>query len=94
MRFIPVRDFRTRPAQIWKDLPGNEEMVITNNGKPIAMLAPVSESNLEETLNAFRKVKAMNAVQKMQAISFENNNATMTLSEINEEIAAERKNRT
>ena len=94
MRFIPVRDFRTRPAQIWKDLPGNEEMVITNNGKPIAMLAPVSESNLEETLNAFRKIKAMNAVRKMQSISFENKNNAMTLKEINTEIGAERKNRT
>ena len=64
MRFIPVRDFRTRPAQIWKELPGQEEMVITNNGKPIAILAPVSESNLEETINAFRKIKAMNAVRQ------------------------------
>jgi len=93
MKFIPVRDFRTRPAQIWRELPGEEEMVITNNGKPIAMLAPLSDSNLEETLKAFRKVKAMNAVRNMQERSFKNNNDKMTLDEINAEISATRKNR-
>lgn len=93
MKFIPVRDFRTRPAEIWKKLPEAEEMVITNNGKPIAMLAPVSDSNLEETLQAFRKVKAMDAVRKMQEISFQNGNNEMTLDEINAEIAATRKSK-
>lgn len=93
MKFIPVRDFRTRPAEIWKKLPEAEEMVITNNGKPIAMLAPVSDSNLEETLRAFRKIKAMDAVRKMQEQSYQNGNDKMSLDEINTEIAAARKNR-
>jgi antitoxin (DNA-binding transcriptional repressor) of toxin-antitoxin stability system len=29
-------------------------MIITSNGRPIAILAAISESNLEESLKAFR----------------------------------------
>lgn len=93
MKFIAVRDFRTHPAKIWRDLPGEEEMVITNNGKPIAMLTPISDSNLEETLQAFRKVKAMDTVRKMQEISYQNGNKEMTLDEINAEINDARKSK-
>ena len=53
MKFITVRDLRTSPAQVWKDLPEEQEMVITNNGKPIALLTPISDRNLEETLVCF-----------------------------------------
>jgi antitoxin (DNA-binding transcriptional repressor) of toxin-antitoxin stability system len=38
MKFITVRDIRSSPAAIWKRLPEEQEMVITNNGKPIALL--------------------------------------------------------
>ena len=46
MKFITVRDLRTSPAKIWKELSEKQEMVITNNGKPIALLISISESNL------------------------------------------------
>jgi len=49
MKFITVKDIRTTPAQIWKQLPEEHEMMITNNGKPIALLTPLSDANLEDT---------------------------------------------
>ena len=42
MRFLSVRDFRDKSAQIWKDLPDEREMIITSNGRPIAILAVMS----------------------------------------------------
>ena len=52
----------TRPlSQIWRELPGEREMVITSNGRPVAILATVSESNLEESLAAFRQARAIEA---------------------------------
>ncbi|NTW89032.1 MAG: type II toxin-antitoxin system Phd/YefM family antitoxin, partial [Desulfobulbaceae bacterium] len=39
MKFLSVRDLRGKSAQIWKDLPEEREMVITSNGRPIAILA-------------------------------------------------------
>ena len=53
MRFITVRDLRTSPAKIWKTLPEEKEMVITNNGRPIALLTPITDGNFEETIVSF-----------------------------------------
>ena len=91
MKFITVRDLRTTPAQIWKELPEEQEMVITNNGRPIALLTPLSDSNLEDTLKAVRKARAMNAVQKMQEISIKRKNTGLTEQEIEKEIKEARK---
>jgi antitoxin (DNA-binding transcriptional repressor) of toxin-antitoxin stability system len=93
MKFVTVRDFRTSSANIWKTLPQEQEMVITNNGKPIALLTPLSDRNLEETLAAIRKAKAINAVKLIQQESMKNGTDKMTLEEINYEIKASRKER-
>ena len=86
MKFITVRDFRNSSAKIWKNLEKEQEMVITNNGKPIALLTPLDDKNLENTLKAVRKAKAVNAVKQMQEISLNNGNHTMTDEEILSEI--------
>jgi antitoxin (DNA-binding transcriptional repressor) of toxin-antitoxin stability system len=93
MKFISVRDIRTTPAQIWKDLPEEQEMIITNNGKPIALLTPVNDSDIEETLSAVRKARAINAVNKMQFSSIKNDLTNMSADEIDSEINAVRKNK-
>ena len=66
MKFITVRDIRTSPAKIWKQLPEEQEMVITNNGKPIALLTPLSDESLEQTISAVRQARAIEAVRVMQ----------------------------
>ncbi|WP_020613559.1 type II toxin-antitoxin system Phd/YefM family antitoxin [Sediminispirochaeta bajacaliforniensis] len=91
MKFITVRDLRTSPAQIWKQLPEEQEMVITNNGKPIALLTPLSDANLEETVKAIRKARAINAVKAIQEISLKNGNSEMSNEEIEKEIKEYRK---
>lgn len=90
MKFITVRDFRTTPAKIWKDLPEEQEMIITNNGKPIALLTPVNDSDIEDTLSAVRKARAINAVSKMQFSSMKNKTSDMSMNEIETEIQAAR----
>jgi antitoxin (DNA-binding transcriptional repressor) of toxin-antitoxin stability system len=91
MKFITVRDLRTSPAQVWKDLPEEQEMVITNNGKPIALLTPISDKNLEDTLSTIRRARAIAAVKSLQQISIENKNNELTDEEIEAEIKATRK---
>ena len=92
MKFITVRDIRTSPAQIWKQLPEEQEMVITNNGKPIALLTPLSDVDLEETLKAVRKARAINAVRAIRETSRKNGNSEMCYEEIEKEIKESRKN--
>ncbi|MFZ5763543.1 MAG: type II toxin-antitoxin system Phd/YefM family antitoxin [Thermodesulfobacteriota bacterium] len=93
MKFLSVRDLRGKSAQIWKELPAEREMVITSNGRPIAILAAISESNLEESLAAFRQARAIEAVTSLQRRSMEQGTATLTMDEIDAEIKTVRKKR-
>ena len=69
MRFIQIRDLR--PSEIWEQLADEREMVIMAQGKPIAILSYVSDANWEETLAAFRRVHAIQAVDELQKQSVE-----------------------
>jgi antitoxin (DNA-binding transcriptional repressor) of toxin-antitoxin stability system len=93
MKFITVRDIRTSPAQIWKQLPEEQEMVITNNGRPIALLTPITDQSLEQTLSAVRRARAMAAVQNMQKRARDIGLDQMADDEIDEEIRAARRER-
>jgi len=93
MKFITARDFRTSSANIWKTLPEEQELIITNNGKPIALLTPLSDKTLEDTLSSIRRARAINAVKLIQQQSVKNGTDKMPLEEINNEIKAARKKR-
>jgi antitoxin (DNA-binding transcriptional repressor) of toxin-antitoxin stability system len=93
MKFVTVRDFRTSPASIWKRLPVEREMVVTNNGKPVALLTPLTDETLEDTLSAVRQAKAIAAVKLIQQQSIENGTDKMTLKEINKVIKLAREER-
>jgi antitoxin (DNA-binding transcriptional repressor) of toxin-antitoxin stability system len=93
MKFLSVRDLRGKSAEIWKRLPGEREMIITNNGRPIAILAAVNESNLEESLAAFRQARAVEAVASLQRRSAEQGTDKISMGEIEEEIKAVRRKR-
>jgi len=93
MKFISVRDLRGRSAEIWRDLPEEREMVITSNGRPVAILAAVNESNLEESLAAFRQTRAVDAVASIQRRSIARGVDALTADDIDAEIEAVRKAR-
>lgn len=86
MKFVTVRDFRASPAKIWRDLHEEQEMVITNNGKPIALLTPLGEDSLEDTLQAVRRARAQAAVERMRMLSRKNGNISLGLEEVQSEI--------
>lgn len=94
MKFISVRDLRGKSAEVWKNLPGEREMVVTSNGRPIAILAAVSESNLEESISAFRQARAVEAVVSLQRRSLEQGTDSIKAKEIEVEIQEVRKKRT
>ncbi len=93
MKFVTVRDLRTSPARVWKALSGEQQIVITNNGKPIALLTPVSDATLEETVSAVRRARAMQAVRRAQASSARRGLSGLTTEEIDQEIRETRKAR-
>jgi antitoxin (DNA-binding transcriptional repressor) of toxin-antitoxin stability system len=93
MKFISVRDLRSKSAQIWRQLPQEREMIITNNGRPIAIIAAITDSDLEESLSAFRQARAVEAVASLQRRSVEMGNDKITMDEIDAEIKAVRRKR-
>jgi antitoxin (DNA-binding transcriptional repressor) of toxin-antitoxin stability system len=90
MKFISVRDLRGKSAEVWKDLPAERELVVTSNGRPIAILSAVNESNLEESLSAIRQARAAEAVMSLQRRSVERGTDRITMKEIDAEIKAVR----
>lgn len=93
MKFVTVRDLRTSPAKVWKSLPEEQELVLTNNGKPIALITPLGESDFEGTLSAVRSARAQFAVRQMQISSIKNEVSQMAEEEIEAEIQEARKKR-
>ncbi|HAG50479.1 MAG: prevent-host-death protein [Deltaproteobacteria bacterium GWC2_42_51] len=93
MKFVSVRDLRGKSAQLWKALSDEREMIVTSNGRPIAILAAISESNLEESLAAFRQARAVEAVASLQRRSVEQRTGRITMDEVDTEIKAVRKKR-
>ena len=69
------------------------EIVVTSNGRPIAILSAVSESNLEESLSAIRQARAAEAVMSLQRRSVEEGTDSIAMEEIDAEIKAVRKKR-
>ncbi|MER3423224.1 MAG: prevent-host-death protein [Nitrospiraceae bacterium] len=93
MKFITVRELRGRPGEVWSKLSRDKDLVLTSNGKPIAILSAVSEDTVESSLVALRRARAIAAVEALQSQSVAAGNDKLSLEEINAEIAATRKAR-
>jgi antitoxin (DNA-binding transcriptional repressor) of toxin-antitoxin stability system len=93
MKFLSVRDLKTKSSQVWRELAGQKEMVITSNGRPIALLSSINENNLEQVLTAFRRASATDAVASIQYESAQKGTDMISLGEIEAEIRAVRSKR-
>ena len=93
MRFVSVRELRSRSADVWRRLADEPDMVITSNGRPVAILSAVSSEGLEESLAALRRARAVAAVEVMQSRSVAAGKHRMSRTAIGAEIAAVRKGR-
>ncbi|MCB2168356.1 MAG: type II toxin-antitoxin system Phd/YefM family antitoxin [Deltaproteobacteria bacterium] len=93
MKFLSIRELKSKSAQVWKELPAQKEMILTSNGRPIAMLSSINESNLEKVLKAFRLARATNAVAAIQYESTGQGTDKISMDEIDAEIQAVRDER-
>lgn len=89
MNFYTVRDLRTTPKSIWENLSSDGEVVITNNGRPAAIMLNIADGSYEETVKAIRQAKAMIAFNSMRAKAARS--GYMSDEDIEAEIAAYRK---
>lgn len=66
MNFYSVRDLRTETKSMWQDLSSGDEVVLTNNGKPSALIIDIPEGSFDEIVQAVRQAKAMIALNSMR----------------------------
>jgi len=92
MRFISVRELNTKPKEIWEKIK-NEEVVITSNGRPIALMSAVNEETLEKTIRTLRRSRALMALEDLQNKALISGTDKLNEAEIEFEIQAVRKSR-
>ena len=78
---------------MWSKLARERDVILTSNGKPIAILSAVTEDTLEDALAAVRRARAITAVERLQSRSVSAGTDSATLNEINAEIRTARKAR-
>ena len=92
MKFVSTRDLRNRPGHVRK-LVRTDDLVLTANGKPIAILVGVKDDELEETARAIRQAKAQRALSRMRHQAARRASDRMSPSAIDAEIRAVRSKR-
>ena len=91
MRFVTIKELRSSTAAIRRDLAADEEIVVTANGRPIALLSPVDGDNLEQELQASRRARARAALDRVRAQARAAGTSGMAMREVEEVVAATRK---
>ncbi len=86
MKFLSVRDLRGNSARVWRELASEREMVVTSNGRPVAMLVAVDESSVEQSLAAWRQVRATQAIADIQRESVRKGADRLSMDDIDAEI--------
>ena len=93
MQFVPVREFRLHPGEVWRRLSKEKEIVLTARGRPVGLLTPVTEASLEAVLRRWRQAKGLVALAQLQAEASQRGLTRMSQREIDAEIRKARSRR-
>lgn len=91
MKFCTAQELETLSQILLDDLAAGEEVVVTKNGRPVALMIDVEEGRLDETLLAVRRAKAAGAFRTLRQQAA--GEGFFTPAEIDDEIAAVRRAR-
>lgn len=91
MKFCTAQELETLSQILLDDLAAGEEVVVTKNGRPVALMIDVEEGRLDETLLAVRRAKAAGAFRALRQQA--DGEGFFTPAEIDDEIAAVRRAR-
>lgn len=66
MNFYSIRDLRTDAKSLWQTINQGDEAIITNNGKPAAVMVSIPDGYFEESIQAIRQARALIALNSMR----------------------------
>ena len=93
MKFISIRDLRSDTAGLRRDLEADHEIVVTANGRPIAIMTGVGPDTVEEELLAIRRARARAALARMRSRAAAEGVAQLASKEVDDIIARARRSR-
>lgn len=92
MKFLSTRELRNRPGHV-RELVRDDDLVLTVNGKPIAILLGIEEDELEAATRAIRQARAQLALSRLRQQAARRGADRMSNSSIDAEIRAVRSRR-
>jgi antitoxin (DNA-binding transcriptional repressor) of toxin-antitoxin stability system len=90
MDFVTTKELRAESGKIWAKLEAGEDIVITRNGKPFALMVHTEASDLEDNLRSLKAARFTRLLAEQHKRSIAMGLDKMTMEEINAEIAAAR----
>ncbi|MCL2525497.1 MAG: type II toxin-antitoxin system prevent-host-death family antitoxin [Coriobacteriia bacterium] len=93
MVFYTVRELRNNTKTVQQAIKGGGEVVITNNGKPWALMLDIAEDDLFEVVHAVKSARMARALEKIREDAIANGTADLSIQEIDAEIASYRNGR-
>ena len=93
MKLIAIQDLK-RPRRLKERLLAEKELLLTSDGRPVAVLVNVDASEDPETMmQSIRDSRSRLALSRVREAAARSEAARLSLAEINREIAATRKER-
>jgi len=93
MTLIPIKDFRSRSAEVWRRVAQHNDVVVTNNGKPVAVMTSVTADSVDELLTSLQRVRALRALEAIHRQAVAQGSASLSDAAIAREIRAARRSR-
>ncbi|OGJ87724.1 MAG: hypothetical protein A2268_02395 [Candidatus Raymondbacteria bacterium RifOxyA12_full_50_37] len=91
MDFVASREFRVNPGKVWKRLRKTHKLVVTLNGKPIAMVRDIMDGDLEESMRTDAMAECAMAVSQLQEQAYKKGLNKLSEEDIEKEIAQARR---
>ena len=93
MNYLAVNELKS-PRKLWGRLDAEHELLLTNNGHPMAVIMKIEQDeNPEDLLRYARIARGECALRKIRHASLVSGKSKMTLGEINRIIDMSRKER-
>ncbi|MBC6907367.1 type II toxin-antitoxin system Phd/YefM family antitoxin [Saccharophagus sp. K07] len=93
METLTIRELRNHPGAAQEELARAGELLLTNNGRPVALMLAVDSTNLEETMEVVRRAKGQLALKKLRRQAANQGLDQLDLEAINQQIDATREER-
>jgi hypothetical protein len=90
MKTYTIGELSKNPKRVCAN---NSPVLVTNNGRPQSLVLNIENFPIDQSINLAQELYGRYCYEQIQQQSIENGLNTITLDEINQEIAAARKSR-